>query len=86
MPAQAAPLSELARLEWAFTLAFDAIYVAPLSLAADETTALQGMIEQGWRFAELCGEWAHLGEQAPIQAVSWLRQWLSDGLLQAGAE
>ena len=44
------------------------------------------MIEQGWRFAELCGELAHLGEQAPIQAVSWLRQWLSDGLLQAGAE
>jgi hypothetical protein len=156
VPAQAAPLSELARLEWAFTLAFDAVDVAPLSLtqmaelpaedwptlqvrllpsvqwlvcrhnslaiwrackeqgefpgsqalsegevclvwrdqlitryrslAADEATALQGMIEQGWRFAELCGELAHLGEQAPIQAVSWLRQWLSDGLLQAGVE
>lgn len=152
VPAQAAPLSELARLEWAFTLAFDAVDAAPLSLTqmaelpaedwptlqvrllpsvqwrecrhnslaiwrackeqgefpgsqvlsegevcliwreqlitryrsltADEATALQGMTEQGWSFAELCGELSGLGEQAPIQAVSWLRQWLSDGVLQ----
>lgn len=52
------------------------------SLAADEAVALQGMAVQGWGFAELCGELAHLGEQAPVQAVSWLRQWLADGLLQ----
>jgi hypothetical protein len=152
IPAQAAPLSELARLEWAFTLAFDAPEGQPLSLtqmaelpaeawpnlqvrllpsvqwlvcrhnslalwrackeqddfpgsqplaqaqtcliwrehlitryrslAADEAAALQGMAVQGWCFAELCAELAHLGEQAPVQAVSWLRQWLADGLLQ----
>lgn len=151
IPAQAVPLSELARLEWAFTLAFDAPEGQPLrltrmaelpaedwptlqarllpsvqwqecrhnslaiwrackeqgefpgsqpladveiclvwraglitryrSLAADETAALQGMTERGWSFAELCGELAHLGDHAPVQAVSWLRQWLSDGLL-----
>jgi hypothetical protein len=152
IPAQAEPLSELARLEWAFTLAFDAPEGQPLSLAqmaqlpaeawptlqvrllpsvqwlvcrhnslalwrackekgdfpgsqplvatetcvvwrdqlitryrslaGDEAAALQGMAEQGWNFADLCGELAHLGEQAPVQAVSWLRQWLADGLLQ----
>jgi len=152
VPAQAAPLSELARLEWAFTLAFDAVDALPLgltqmaelpaeawptlqvrllpsvqwlvcrhnslalwrackekgdfpgsqplaevevclvwrdqlitryrSLTADEAVALEGMTVQGWNFAELCGELAHLGEQAPVQAVSWLRQWLADGLLQ----
>ncbi|WP_457978943.1 putative DNA-binding domain-containing protein [Ectopseudomonas composti] len=152
VPTQAAPLSELARLEWAFTLAFDAAEGQPLSLAqmaelpaedwptlqvrllpsvqwlvcrhnslalwrackeqgdfpgsqpleevetcviwrdqlitryrsltADEAAALQGMTVHGWNFAELCGELAHLGEQAPAQAVSWLRQWLADGLLQ----
>lgn len=152
IPAQAEPLSELARLEWAFTLAFDAHEGQPLSLAqmaelpaeawpnlqvrllpsvqwlvcrhnslalwrackeqddfpgsqplgqaqtcliwrehlitryrslaADEAAALQGMAVQGWCFAELCAELAHLGEQAPVQAVSWLRQWLADGLLQ----
>lgn len=152
VPTQAAPLSELARLEWAFTLAFDAAEGQPLSpaqmaelpaedwpnlqvrllpsvqwlvcrhnslalwrackeqgefpgsqpleevetcviwrdqlitlyrsLTADEAAALQGMTVHGWNFAELCGELAHLGEQAPAQAVSWLRQWLADGLLQ----
>ncbi len=152
VPAQAAPLSELARLEWAFTLAFDAVDAPPLSLtqmaelpaedwptlqvrllhcvqwrecrhnslaiwrackeqgefpgsqllsegevcliwreqlitryrslAADEATALQGMTQQGWSFAELCAQLSELGEQAPVQAVTWLRQWLSDGLLK----
>lgn len=155
IPAQAAPLSELARLEWAFTLAFDAPEGQPLSLAqmaelpaedwpalqvrllpsvqwlacrhnslaiwraskeqsdfpgsqslaevetcvvwrdqlitryrslaADEATALRGMTEQGWTFAELCAQLSELGEQAPLQAVTWLRQWLSDGLLQEHA-
>jgi hypothetical protein len=149
VPAQAEPLSELARLEWGFTLAFDAAEVSALtvaqmaelaaedwptlqvrllpsvqwlacrhntvaiwrackeqgefpgsqplaavetclvwrdqlitryrSLAIDEATALQGMAAHGWNFAELCGE---LGEQAPLQAVTWLRLWLSDGLLK----
>ena len=152
VPAQATPLSELARLEWAFTLAFDAAEAPVLSmaqmaelaaedwpslqvrllpsvqwltcghnsvaiwrackeqtefpgsqplaevetclvwrdqlitryrsLAVDEAAALQGMAVQGWNFAELCGELSGLGEQAPVQAVTWLRQWLSDGLLQ----
>lgn len=150
--AQAEPLSELARLEWAFTLAFDAPPGQPLSLAqmaelaaedwptlqvsllpsvqwllcrhnslaiwrackaqADfpgsqrtaepevcliwreqlttryrslapaEATALQGMTAQGWSFAELCAQLSEHGDQAPLQAVTWLRQWLSDGLLQ----
>jgi hypothetical protein len=152
VPTQAAPLSELARMEWAFTLAFDADDVGALtmahmaelaaedwptlqvrllpsvqwlacrhntvaiwrackeqgefpgsqplvavetclvwrdqlitryrSLASDEASALQGMTAQGWNFAELCSELSELGEQAPLQAVRWLRQWLSDGLLQ----
>jgi hypothetical protein len=152
VPAQAAALSELARLEWAFTLAFDATEASVLSmaqvaelapsdwpalqvrllpsvqwlacrhnslaiwrackeqgefpgsqplaevetcliwrdqlvtryrsLAANEALALQGMAVHGWSFAELCSELSELGEQAPIQAVTWLRQWLSDGLLQ----
>ncbi len=151
VPAQAEPLGELVRLEWAFTLAFDAPQGRPLSLkqlselaaedwpalrigllpsvqwqshrhnslaiwqackahgefpgsqpleapetclvwrtqlitryrtlAADEAGALRGMTELGWSFAELCGELAHLGERAPVQAVSWLQQWLNDGLV-----
>lgn len=151
IPTQAAPLSELARLEWAFTLAFDAPDGLPLSmeqmaalpaqnwptlqvsllpsvqwqecrhnslaiwrackdqgefpgsqlldevetclvwrddlitryrsLAAEEASALQGMTEQGWSFAELCGELAYLGDHAPAKAVTWLQQWLSDGVL-----
>lgn len=156
IPAQAEPLSELARLEWAFTLAFDAPEGQPLTLAqmaelpaeawpslqvrlhptvqwlecqhnslliwqackeqgefpgsqplagaefcliwrdrlitryrsltTEEATALQGMTRLEWNFAELCSHLAHLGEQAPVQAVSWLRQWLSDGLLIAHKE
>lgn len=155
IPTQASPLSELARLEWAFTLAFDAPEGQPLSLAqmaelpaedwptlqvrllpsvqwlafrhnslaiwrackeqgdfpgsqslaevntcvvwrdqlitryrslaADEATALRGMTEQGWTFAELCAQLSERGEQAPLQAVTWLRQWLGDGLLQQHA-
>lgn len=152
VPEQARPLSELARLEWAFTLAFDTPDAQPLSLAQmaelpaedwpelrlryvpsvqwlncrfnslaiwralkeqgefpgsqvleqeelcliwrdglishyrslgrAEATALQGMALQGWSFAELCAQLSEYGEQAPLQAVTWLRQWLSDGLLQ----
>jgi hypothetical protein len=149
---QSAPLSELARLEWAFTLAFDAPEGVPLSLqqmaslpAEDwptlqvrllpsvqwqscrynsvaiwralkddtafpgsvlleqtqvcliwrqglisryrslshaEATALQGMAVDGWSFADLCAQLSELGDNAPLQAATWLRQWLSDGLLQ----
>ncbi len=149
---QAAPLAELARLEWAFGLAFDAAAGEPLSLeqmaalAAEdwpdlqvrllpcvqwqacrynslaiwralkepsecpasqalaqqqvwliwrrglishyrsldsaEARALHGMAVTGWNFGELCAELSELGDNAPLQAASWLRQWLSDGLLQ----
>ena len=152
VPAQAAPLGELARLEWAFGLAFDAAEAEPLtleqmanlaaddwpnlqvrllpsvqwqlcrynslalwrankaqdafpgstvldqaqvcliwrhglishyrSLEAGEATALRGMAVAGWSFAELCAQLHELGEGAPLQAATWLRQWLCDGLLQ----
>lgn len=150
--AVAAPLVELAQLEWAFTLAFDAPPGAPLSLeqmaqlaptewpglqvqllpcvqrvplhynsvalwqaakaegefppsaplavpalclvwrqqqvchyrslAHDEASALLGMCAAGWSFAELCEQLAAQGEQAPLLAAGWLKQWISDGLLQ----
>lgn len=149
---QAEPLSELARLEWAFTLAFDAPEGQPLSLthiadlpaddwpalqvgllpsvqwqpcrfnslaiwqackeespfpgsrmlaeaevcliwreqlitrfrslALAEADALAGMTKRGWNFAELCLQLSQQSAQAPLQAATWLRQWLSDGLLQ----
>ncbi|OHC64891.1 MAG: DUF2063 domain-containing protein [Pseudomonadales bacterium RIFCSPLOWO2_02_FULL_63_210] len=152
VPAQAAPLGELARLEWAFGLAFDAAAAEPLSLAQmaalpaeewpnlevrllpsvqwqlchynslalwrackaqsefpgslaleqpqvcliwrqglishyrslepGEAAALHGMAVTGWRFAELCAQLSELGDNAPLQAATWLRQWLDDGLLQ----
>ena len=150
---QSAPLAELARLEWAFTLAFDAPQGAPLtlndmavlpfeawpdlqvtlapsvqqllchfnalaiwraskegadfpgshalaltqiclvwrhqnvchyrSLEAAEACALAGMVTTGWRFSELCAELAvTYAEGAPLQAVTWLKQWIQDGLLE----
>lgn len=152
VPAQAAPLGELARLEWAFGLAFDAAAAEALSLAQmaslpaedwpnlqvrllpsvqwqvcrhnslalwraskaqdafpastaleqaqvcliwrhglvsqyrslepDEAAALHGMAVAGWSFAELCAHLHQLGQEAPLQAATWLRQWLGDGLLQ----
>lgn len=153
---QSAPLAELARLEWAFTLAFDAppgepltlndmallppeawpglqIALAPSvqrllchfntvviwraskeesafpdsqalvpaqtclvwrhqnvchyrSLQADEAAALAGMVTSGWSFAELCAELAvTYAEGAPLQAVTWLKQWTQDGLLERRA-
>ncbi|OBZ24396.1 DUF2063 domain-containing protein [Pseudomonas protegens] len=152
VPEQGAPLAELARLEWAFTLAFDAaeaqvltvaamagldveqwpqlqLRLAPYvqwldcrynsvaqwravkeqadfprsalldqqqlclvwradrvcryrSLPAEEATALRGMIEQRWNFAELCAGLAvTYAEGAPLQAVTWLKQWVEDGLV-----
>ncbi len=150
---QSAPLAELARLEWAFTLAFDAPQGEPLSLndmaqlppedwpglqvtlapsvqqllchfnslaiwraskaeadfpdsqALDlaqtclvwrhenvchyrslepaEIGALEGMVTTGWNFSELCAELAvTYAEGAPLQAVTWLKQWVQDGLLE----
>ncbi|WP_242169620.1 MULTISPECIES: DNA-binding domain-containing protein [unclassified Pseudomonas] len=150
---QSAPLAELARLEWAFTLAFDAPQGEPLSLndmaqlapedwpglqvslapsvqqvlchfnsvaiwraskdesdfphshalelaqiclvwrhqnvchyrslEPDEACALAGMATTGWNFSELCAELAvTTGEGASLQAVTWLKQWIQDGLLE----
>lgn len=152
VPEQSAPLAELIRLEWAFTLSFDALPGEPLtlevmaslpaeawpslqlealpsvqwldgrfnslamwravkaeaefpdsleleqplvclvwraglvchyrSLEPAEARALDGMLQAGWSFAELCAELAvSLGEGAPLQAVSWLKQWVNDGLV-----
>ncbi|NWA27441.1 putative DNA-binding domain-containing protein [Pseudomonas gingeri] len=152
VPAQGEPLAELIRLEWAFTLAFDAPPGEPLTLEAmatlaaeawpslqlelvpsvqwldgrfnslamwravkaeaefpdsleleqpqvclvwraglvcqyrslepEEVHALGGMVNAGWSFAELCAELAvSLGEGAPLQAVSWLKQWVNEGLV-----
>lgn len=151
--AQSAPLAELARLEWAFTLAFDAadgdllnlqrmaalspeqwpllrVALAPSvqwlschfnslalwraakgelafpashrleqpevclvwrrellchyrSLSAQEAWALAGMALENWTFAALCAQLAdELAEGAPLQAVTWLKGWIEEGLLQ----
>ncbi|AZF45236.1 Glutamate synthase [NADPH] large chain [Pseudomonas sp. R1-43-08] len=153
---QSAPLAELARLEWAFTLAFDApagetltldhmAQLAPedwpalrvslvpsvqqltcrfntlsiwrankdesdfpgsqaldtaqaclvwrhqnlcryRSLEPAEAHALMGMTATGWNFSELCVELAvTYGEGAPLQAATWLKQWIQDGLLERRA-
>lgn len=149
---QAAPLAELARLEWAFTLAFDAMEGDPLtlqsmaslppahwpelrvhllpsvqwqlchynslavwrahkdggelpataaldqpqvcliwrqglisryrSLGAAEAHALAGMVQQGWNFAGLCLELSAHDDSAAVQAATWLKQWISEGLLE----
>lgn len=147
---QAAPLAELARLEWAFTLAFDAADAEALSLeqiaavppgewptlrfaahpslqylpcrhnslalwravkeqrefpgsqplATEELCLVwrQGLVCRyralnqaegaalqyllgGASFADLCESLASHGEQAPVLAAGWLKQWLQDGLL-----
>jgi hypothetical protein len=150
--AYSAALAELARLEWAFTLAFDALPGSPLTLAQmaalpaeqwpdlqvqwlpcvqslslhynslalwqaakaeaelpaserlaqpmlclvwrqqllsqyrsctpDEGIALQGMTHSGWSFAQLCEQLAVSTDTPALQAAGWLKQWLSEGLLQ----
>ena len=153
VPEQRAPLAELAALEWAFTLAFDAPTGTPLtmqhmeilapedwptlqvipspslqwlecafnsvalwrsikdttqfpgstaldspyvvviwrnelvcqyrSLEPLEAEALKGMFERDWNFAELCSELTVIcGEGAPLQAATWLKQWIHDGWLK----
>lgn len=58
------------------------------SLEPDEAAALRSFAS-GESFSGLCaGLLPHHGEQAPLQAAVWLRQWVSDGLLvriKAGA-
>ncbi|TFF07186.1 DUF2063 domain-containing protein [Pseudomonas sp. BCA14] len=153
---QSEPLAELARLEWAFTLAFDAPQGEPLglddmaqlppedwpglqftlapsvqqmlchfntvaiwraskggsdfpdshalepaqvclvwrhdnvcqyrSLEPAEAFALMGMVTTGWNFSELCAQLAvTYAEGAPLQAVTWMKQWVQDGLLERRA-
>lgn len=144
--------AELARLEWAFTLAFDAAPGTPLTLAhmaslppeqwpglrvrrlpsvqrvplsfnslalwratrnaeplptsvrlpapqlclvwrhdlhgqfrtlgPAEAQAFEGMTEHGWTFAELCLSLSPLQDGAAAQAAGYLKQWLSEGLLE----
>ncbi|MGH8409972.1 MAG: DNA-binding domain-containing protein, partial [Pseudomonas sp.] len=48
--------------------------------------ALTGMVANGWSFSELCAELAvTYQEGAPLQAVTWLKQWVQEGLLQRRA-
>ncbi|MGH8334986.1 MAG: HvfC/BufC family peptide modification chaperone [Pseudomonas fluorescens] len=153
---QSAPLAELAALEWAFTLAFDAPLGIPMtlqdmtllapedwptlrvspsptlqwcecafnsvalwqsvknetpfpgstaldephivvisrselvcqyrSLESAEANALKGMFQGGLDFAQLCSNLsARYGEGAPLQAVTWLKQWIHDGWLEGCA-
>lgn len=147
------PLAELVRLEWAFTLAFDAKAEEPLALQdmacltahewptlqvgllpsvqwldcrynslavwqaakqqcalpdsialetevvclvwraglscyyrtldADEAAALRAMIHDKWTFAELCLQLTNsFADNAPLQAATWLKQWVTDSLLE----
>jgi hypothetical protein len=53
------------------------------SLDPAQAFALDGMLNEGWSFAELCAELAvTYGEGAPLQAVTWLKQWIQEGLLE----
>ena len=53
------------------------------SLGSAEAAALLGMCDEGWNFARLCEQLASShAEDAPRLAAGWLKQWLSEGLLQ----
>lgn len=53
------------------------------SLDPPQASALAGLLNSGWSFSELCAELAvTYGEGAPLQAVTWLKQWIQDGLLE----
>jgi hypothetical protein len=52
------------------------------TMGPSESEAFAGMTEHGWTFAELCLSLAHLDDGAAAQAAGWLKQWLSEGLLQ----
>lgn len=51
-------------------------------LEPSEAWALDGMVHQGWTFAQLCEELGAFVEAPPVQAATWLKQWISEGLLQ----
>ncbi|MCY1389269.1 hypothetical protein D3C76_857020 [compost metagenome] len=52
------------------------------SLDDVEAVALKGMVQNAWSFAELClALSATHGVDAPLQAATWLKQWISDRLL-----
>jgi hypothetical protein len=58
------------------------------SLESVEASALKFLVEGG-SFAELCESlFLEHAEQAPLQAATWLKQWVSDGVLMrvGGAE
>lgn len=53
------------------------------SLDPAQASALDGVLNGGWSFSELCAELAvTYGEGASLQAVTWLKQWIQDGLLE----
>ena len=53
------------------------------SLGSTEAAALLGMCVEGWSFAQLCEQLAAShADDAPLIAAGWLKQWLSEGLLQ----
>ncbi len=53
------------------------------SLPSAEGEALNGVLNENWSFSELCAQSAvTYGEGAPLQAVTWLKQWVQDGLLE----
>ncbi len=44
------------------------------------------MVTTGWNFSELCEQLqVTYAEGAPLQAVTWLKQWIQDGLLERRA-
>ncbi|GLZ88007.1 hypothetical protein Pres01_40580 [Metapseudomonas resinovorans] len=52
------------------------------SLDQPESSALQLMARDRQAFPDLCAKLVDVsGEQAPLQAATWLRQWASQGLL-----
>lgn len=56
------------------------------SLEPAEASALAGMVTTGWNFSELCEALVvTYAEGAPLQAVTWLKQWIQDGLLERRA-
>ena len=56
------------------------------SMDSAQICALAGMVTTGWSFSELCAQLlVTYGEGAPLQAVTWLKQWVQDGLLERRA-
>lgn len=51
------------------------------NLSDAEANALHGLSHCGWSFAQLCAELRVLKDGAPLQAATWLKQWINEGLL-----